>query len=257
MARLDSRLGHLEQQAAGRAATQEAHRPLSLPEFAASLPLTEHERRALIYLECAAKLGAFLNRARCVHHVAQLLSQGTPEAQDATARALGWTALLVGRQDQLEHGGPPRFSWDALLGYLGQLDTHPEYLKEGYTMCSPALLRVMHPRGVSAERLAEAQEWQDWPKGRPLAPCPVCHLEQTQGDGPTPLRLLLATCTPPEWAALRLLGRDVAMKAIGGTAPPPVLEQARWVRGLAPIPQEWRALVEQAQDDAAHPDEPL
>jgi len=257
MARLDSRLGHLEKQAAAVAATQEARRPLGLPELAASLPLEEHERRALIALESAAKQGAFLNRARCVHHVAQLLSQGNPEAQDATARALGWTALLVGRQDQLEHGGPPRFSWDDLLVYLGQLETHPEYLKPGFTKMSPQALLVMYPLGVSAERLAVAEEWQDWPKGRPLAPCPVCHPAQAMDDGPTPLRLLLATCTPQEWAALRLLGCDVAMKAIGGTAPPPVLEQARWVRGLAPIPDAWRALVEQAQDDAAHPDEPL
>jgi len=186
--------------------------------------------------------------------VAQLLSQGAQEAQDATARAVGWTALLVGRQDQQEHGAPPRFSWDALLVYLAQIDTHPEYLQPGYTMCSPALLRVMYPLGVSAERLAVAQEWQAWPKGRPLPPCPVCHPEETQGDGATPLRLLLAACTPQEWAALRLLGRDVAMRAIGGTVPPPVLEQARWVRGLARVPQEWRAVVELAQEDAAHPE---
>jgi len=250
-----NRLTTLEQQEAAQAATQGARRRLSLPELAASLPLEEHERRTLIAAESAAKQGAFLNRARCVHHVAQLLSQGTQEAQEATARAVGWTALLVGRQDQREHGGSPRFSWDGLLTYLAQLDTHPEYLKPGYTMCSPVLLRVMYPLGVSPERLAVAEEWEAWPKGRPLPPCPVCHPEQTQGDGPTPLRLLLAACTPQEGAALRLLGRDVAMRAIGDTVPPPVLEQARWVRGLAPIPQEWRALVELALEDAAHQDE--
>lgn len=37
-----------------------------------------------------------------------------------------------------------------------QLDTHPEYLKPGYTMCSPALLRVMPSEEAVRQEAGEA-----------------------------------------------------------------------------------------------------
>ncbi len=186
-------------------------------------------------LESASARGAPLHRARCVHHLQDLL-----RGLDPADRA--WVLALVGRIGDVLARRAGRdgtaVTLTALLAYLAAVDVDPRFAPP--SVLPVGLLHRMFPRGVGPADLQEALDRQRYPHGKPLPVCPLCEAEQA--DPADALARAVAALPSEHRQILVGLGHALALAENG----PDLTEQVAWVTGARPVPAPYHATMARA-----------
>jgi len=187
-------------------------------------------------LESASARGAPLHRARCVHHLQDLL-RGLDPPDRAWVLALVWRTENVLARRAGSDGAEVTLT--ALLAYLAHVDTDPRFAPP--SVLPVGLLHRMFPRGVAPADLQEALDRQRYPHGKPLPVCPLC--EPEQADPADALVRAVAALPRAQRLILVHLGQVLAL---AGNAPD-LTEQLAWVTGARPVPAPYQATLARAR----------